>query len=155
ARRRTNAAVHPVRGRQIGEGHGHLARKPKSRTSLIPDSTEDSPYRKAFDLVGKAGYTKRTAELLFEGHRSGDGRATYSLATWYIFGCLFEVNPKKATRLLKVARRRGIAEASFNLARSYEVGFGVNKSPSKALELYIEAAQRGDTPSLDEVIRCV
>jgi TPR repeat protein len=125
---------------------------------LVPIRGEKSLYSDAIRMARKAGPTKAAAALLRESHDSGDPRATYSLATWYIHGTPtagIKVSPRKAIQLLRKAARKGVPDAVYDLAYSYEVGFGVRKAPSKAFDLYVQAAQKGCKLALKEVVRCI
>ena len=98
--------------------------------------------------------TKRVYELLLKADGLGDGRATYAIATWYLFGSPFtKINYRTANRMLKRAAERGSADAAHNLAISYEKGLGIGKSLPKAFEYYMRAAILGDAQSHYEVGR--
>ena len=98
--------------------------------------------------------TRKVYDLLVLADKEGDGRATYALATWYLFGTKF--TPKDlvyGTELLKRAEREGVADAVHDLAVSYEKGVVVGKSAAKAFVLYVKAALLGDKQSFYEVGR--
>ncbi len=98
--------------------------------------------------------TKAVYDLLLKADKSGDARATYALATWYLHGSEFTKRSiPRATALLKIAAAADIAAANFDLAVSYKKGIGVRKSESKAFELYVKAALLGDADSHLEVGR--
>lgn len=154
AKKATIAGIRPASGRTVGSGLGRRAHRALSEL-LIPEKSERSTYRTAFELAIAEGATDKVASLLQKCHKSGDARATYALATWYIHGVVFPVNAKKAVRFLRSASRSGVREAMYDLGYSYEIGFGVPKEPKKALELYVRAAQKGDQQAAREVVRCV
>jgi uncharacterized protein len=148
----------PASGRPTGQGNRirRLIRSlPDSSSALIPLRGEKTDYRKAIELVRQEGYSERAAALLWREHRRGDARATYALATWYHFGCLYKVDQKKAFRLVRQAHKKGIEIATFSLAISYERGWGVKKSTGKAVGLYLRAARKGDKDAIEQVVRCV
>jgi hypothetical protein len=80
------------------------------------------------------------AALLEEAHLAGDGRATYALATWYLFGRLYRRNLRTAVRLLRKAAESEVPDALYDLAVCYETGEGAAENPRKAAELYLQAA---------------
>jgi TPR repeat protein len=92
--------------------------------------------------------------MLLEAHEYGDARATYALATWYLYGRSVRKNLRKAIALLREAARSGLPDALFDLAVCYEQGEGVPENQRRAARLYVEAALRGDAQSLYEVGRC-
>jgi hypothetical protein len=157
AKRATQAAI--GRASVPTVGRGGRTRRPGARirankSLLAPKPSERTAYRKAIDLARGSNY-EPAAALLLESHRQGDARASYTLATWYIHGRFFDVNPRKAVSLLRKASRAGIREATFDLAHAYEIGFGVAKSPTKAFRYYVEAARKGDIGALKVVVHCV
>lgn len=98
----------------------------------------------------------RTGQLLEEAHIQGDRRATYALATWYLFGHgTYPRNLRKAVGLLKLAAETDIAAAHFDLAVCYETGEGVRESAPTAFRHYLAAALNGDNDSLPQVGRCL
>jgi TPR repeat protein len=102
---------------------------------------QKTPSRKAYDLLRKAD-------------AAGDVRATYALATWYLFGSPFtKVNLRHANAMLRRAAAGGSADAAYDLAVSYEKGAGIRKSEVRAFELYVQAALLGDAQSHYEVGR--
>jgi hypothetical protein len=98
------------------------------------------------------------ADLLVEAHGSGDYRATYALATWYLHGRHFPKSIRSAVKLLRQAASDNIPEAMYDLAICYENGEGMAKNEHKAVEeAYIYtvdderiAAVRGANSSIRE-----
>jgi uncharacterized protein len=115
--------------------------------------------RKTYEMALKramrpnANYTE-IAPLLTAAHESGDPRATYALATWYLHGRAFRRNVRKAVALLRVAASNGIPDALYDLAVCNENGEGTPKNESRAVELYLRAALLGEKQSIYEVGRC-
>jgi TPR repeat protein len=94
--------------------------------------------------------------LLQDAHLRGDRRATYAIATWYLYGnAVYTKNLRKAIRWLKLAVDADIASAHFDLAVSYETGQGVKKSEKSAYRHYLAAALNGDNNAVSEVGRCL
>lgn len=116
---------------------------------------KSAPYEKALRLARrKSPPTKELYDLLLAADKGGDARATYALATWYLFGSPFtKINYARAVKLLRIAAKAGIADAAYDLAVSYEIGKGVRKSLAKAFEHYCMAALFGDAQSHYEVGR--
>lgn len=146
--------LHQESRHQTGKGSGRY-RTTKALLKLTPKASDRSVYRRAFDLARREGDTERVAALLWESHEKGDARATYALATWYIHGGLFKIDPRKAFLLLRKSHKAGIPEASFDLGRSYEMGFGTKKDAMKAFECYLDAAMKGDPDAASQVVRCI
>jgi uncharacterized protein len=98
----------------------------------------------------------RAGTLLESGHDKGDRRATYALATWYLYGhANYGKDLRKAIQFLKLASSADIAAAHFDLAVCYETGEAVKKNEAKAYLHYLAAALNGDLDSLGEVGRCL
>jgi TPR repeat protein len=119
-------------------------------------SAKSGKYERALRLAQKNKKSPpRTAyELLVAADKEGDARATYALATWYLFGSPFTpVKKSEAIRLLKKATEGGVADAAHDLAVAYEKGDGVKKSLNQAFELNMYAALLGDAQSFYEVGR--
>lgn len=95
-----------------------------------------------------------TLDVLSKAVDRGSAKASYALATWYLFGKCVEKDLKKAVQLLRKAASSGVADAMFDLAVCYEKGAGLRKNPKKALEHYLMAALRGDAKAIHEVGRC-
>lgn len=92
-----------------------------------------------FSLV--KGYLEMASE-------SGDFRATYALATWYLFGNeAVKVNKIKAAKLLKSIAHGQICEAMHDLGYCYDMGIGVRKNEKLAFQYYMKAALLGDPES--------
>ncbi|UJW81302.1 tetratricopeptide repeat protein [Hydrogenophaga sp. SL48] len=120
-----------------------------------------TPAKHLYDLALKAASRKhpdlaRASALLEEAHDQGDRRATYAMATWYLFGNeVYPKNLRKAVQLLKLAAMADIASAHFDLAVSYETGQGIKKNEQAAYRHFLAAALNGDNESLTEVGRCL
>lgn len=114
-----------------------------------------SKYDQALKLAQDgSGRTRQVYDLLLEADRSGDARATYALATWYLHGSKFtRKNIPRGNEMLQRAAAKNIPEAAYDLAVSLEKGLGVEKSEKSAFELYTRAALLGDRQSLYEVGR--
>jgi TPR repeat protein len=103
---------------------------------------------------GRRRRTRKVYDLLCAAHEKGDPRATYALATWYLFGTRFTKKDwKRANRMLKAAADKGVASAAFDFAVSCEKGAGIRKSAKRAFEYYMNAAMLGDAQSFLEVGR--
>jgi TPR repeat protein len=96
----------------------------------------------------------RAFKLLMRADKSGDARATYALATWYLHGKHVAQNVRKATTLLRRAAAKDVPDALFDLAVSHEKGIGVSKDQRKAAELYLRCALAGGAGAHFEVGRC-
>lgn len=103
-------------------------------------------YDRALSMATRADKpSAKVFKLLEEGDRSGDMRATYALATWYLFGTPFtKRNLAKAVQMLRQAASANVAEAAFDLGVAYERGVGVKKSLKQAFSFYVQAALLGD-----------
>ena len=114
-----------------------------------------STYDRALKLAQREKTpSRKTYDLLLRADQEGDTRATYALATWYLFGSPFtKVNYRQGAALLRRAAAGKIAEAAYNLAISYEKGLGVKKSAARAFELYVQAALLGEAQAYCEVGR--
>ena len=120
----------------------------------MTDKKKD-PFKMAYDEMMKYKPNEELAFSLFEqAHESGDPRATYAIATWYLHGRYVNKNINKAVALLKQSARKKIPDAMHDLAVCYEKGAGVKKGKRKAFELYLKAALRNDHQSVEEVARC-
>lgn len=99
---------------------------------------------------------RKAFQLLTEAENSGDARATYALATWYLFGQapVVERDRAKAARMLEVAAAAGIPDALHDVAVSYEKGDLYAQDLVRAFQSYLAAALRGDQQSVYEVGRC-
>ena len=98
----------------------------------------------------------QAAKLLESANEKGDRRATYALATWYLYGhASYAKNPRKAVQLLKLAAAADVGAAHFDLAVCYETGEGVRKNDTKAYLHYLAAALNGDLNAIGEVGRCL
>ena len=96
------------------------------------------------------------SDALEQAHADGDPRASYALATWYLFGHGgYEKDLKNAVALLKIAAKNGISAASYDLGVCYEKGNGIKKNEKKAYLHYLYAALNGDDDSIPEVARCL
>jgi TPR repeat protein len=112
-------------------------------------------YERALKLMRSSGRkTRRVYELLIAADASGDARATYALATWFLHGTKFtKKNIAHGTRLLQLAASKNIPNALYDLAVSYEQGVEVRKSKRQAFNLYLRAALLGERQSIYEVGR--
>jgi uncharacterized protein len=102
------------------------------------------------------GDLRKAQRLLLEAHKRGDPRATYALATWFLFGKgnLVVKDVRKGVNLLRVAARFDEPNALHDLAVCYETGAGARRSEKMAFALYLRAALAGDPQSAYEVGRC-
>lgn len=115
----------------------------------------DRLYRKAMKEVGsKKPKLSIVYELLNKAHEAGNFRASYAIATWYLFGKYVKKDYKKAVSLLNIAKEGDLSEAFFDLAVCYEIGKGVKKNKYQAYLNYLAAAIRGDKQAIFEVGRC-
>ena len=115
-----------------------------------------SGYDKALLIAKKEEPDLRLAKSLLEkAAASGDHRATYALATWYLHGKppVVEKNVKKSAQLLKVAAVSGHAQASFDYAVSLEKGVGIKRNEKLALRYYLRSALLGDSDAVGAVGR--
>ena len=89
---------------------------------------------------------------------SGDDRARYAMATWYLHGheeLRVRRNPKRARELLLLAARSS-ALAMCDLAFAYETGkLGFTRDPRRAYALYRRAARFGSIGARFDVGRCL
>lgn len=104
----------------------------------------------------RGGDLKRAHVLLTRAHKRKDARATYALATWYLFGQkgVVEKDLRRAVVMLREAAAANHADALHDLAVCYAKGAGVRRSDRKAAELYLRAALEGDKQSAYEMGRC-
>lgn len=93
-------------------------------------------------------------ELLSKAHELGNYKATYAIATWYLFGKHLRKDYKKAFTLLKLASEGNLPDAFYDLAVCYEMGKGVKSNKRQAFLNYLSAALTGDKQSVYEVGRC-
>jgi TPR repeat protein len=121
-----------------------MSRKPmtsKYERALRTAETQSSP-------------TKAVYDLLLSADKEGDFRATYALATWYLFGTKFtKKDINRANKMLEAAALHGVSAAAYDFAVSLEKGIGVRKSERHAFEFYTRAALLGDQQSSFEVGR--
>jgi len=115
----------------------------------------NAKYERALKLAqNQLKPSKEVYDLLRAADNDGDGRATYALATWHLFGSPFtKIDYRAANKMLKRAASKGVADAAHDLAISYEKGLGIGKSLSRAFEYYMRAALFGDAQSHYEVGR--
>jgi len=83
---------------------------------------------------------ERAATMFEKAWESGDPRAAYALATWYLHGFFYKKSFGKAVKLLRKASRSRIADAAYDLAICYELGAGVKKNLKRAAALYLDSA---------------
>jgi TPR repeat protein len=115
----------------------------------------NDPYEQAYKEMMKDSPDEKLAfSLLMQSHESGDSRATYALATWYLFGRYVKKDIKKAVTLLKQSADKKVPNALYDLAVCYEKGEGVSKDERQAFDLYMKAALRNESQSVQEVARC-
>lgn len=93
-------------------------------------------------------------ELLNKAHTLGNYKATYAIATWYLFGKHLKKDYKKAVTLLQLATEGNLPEAFYDLAVCYETGKGVKIDKRQAFLNYLSASLLGDKQSIYEVGRC-
>jgi TPR repeat protein len=97
---------------------------------------------------------RKVYDLLLAADKEGDARATYALATWFLFGNRYcKKDYHQAVRLLKQAAKANIREAAYDLAICFEKGRGARKSFKGAFRCYVQAALLGDVQSHFEVGR--
>lgn len=121
----------------------------------MSDKNSQSSYEKALRIAaGEKFDHNQVWTLLEQAHNTGDARATYAIATWYLHGTHVEKDSAKAAQYLKEAADAGIAEAMADLAVSYEKGIGVDEDVEAAFEYYLRAALHGDDDAVFEVARC-
>jgi len=94
--------------------------------------------------------------LLHDAHDGGDRRATYAIATWYLFGKAPVVarDYKAAFELLRLAAEANIPDALYDLGVSYERGAGTEASERSAFLCFLRAAVLGDSKGAYAVSRC-
>lgn len=98
--------------------------------------------------------TNKAFSELTKAMESGDGEATYALATWYLHGAYVDKDLPRAIMLLNNAANKNVPSACFDLAIAYETSDGVPEDLEKAFKLYVKAALYGDEQSFHEVGRC-
>jgi hypothetical protein len=127
----------------------------QNKRRLIMNIKNDNLYQSALDEMKKEHPNKKFVfSLLNKAHESGDIRATYAIATWYLFGEYVKKDIKKAIPLLRKSADSDNPEAIYDLAICYEEGNGVKKDLNKAFELYLKSALLNDSNSINEVGRC-
>jgi uncharacterized protein len=92
-------------------------------------------------------------QLLRDSIGTGDHRAEYALATWYLHGTHLRKDYRQAAELLQRSAAKGNRNAMYDLAVSYEKGRGLKRNTKKAFNLYISAAWLGDKQACYEVGR--
>lgn len=107
-------------------------------------------------MNGTAPDLEVVTSLLERAHAAGDARASYALATWYLFGKppVIKRNLDKAYDFLETAAAKSIPEALFDLAIYLEKGTRGRKNLRRAFCLYVGAALRGVEQAVYEVGRC-
>jgi TPR repeat protein len=91
-------------------------------------------------------------ELLTAASNKGDDRATYALATWYLFGNeVVDKDEERGVCMLIALHDSLVAEALFDLAVSYDLGRYVQQDDHKAFSFYMKAALLGDSDSCRQV----
>lgn len=94
--------------------------------------------------------------LLEKASEAGDARATYALATWYLFGGrTVRKNTKKGVEMLISIEASNIAEALFDLAIAYDWGRRVKKDLTKSFTLYMRSALLGHAEACEQVARII
>ena len=96
---------------------------------------------------------EKVLNLLGDAAKSGDHRALYALATWYLHGTHVRRSFKRAVKFLHEAIRLGSRDAMYDLAVCYEKGEGVEKSLSRSFIYYASAAMKGEPQSHYEIGR--
>ncbi|QNP59929.1 tetratricopeptide repeat protein [Paenacidovorax monticola] len=128
---------------------------------MICKKMEHDPPTSSYELAFEAATSRSpnlalAKSLLEKAHQNGDPRASYALATWYLYGhggCSIDL--PQAIEMLKIAAEADIASAHFDLAVSYETGNGIRKSVRAAYRHFLAAALNGDNDSYAEVGRCL
>jgi TPR repeat protein len=108
------------------------------------------------EMRGERADVARAAWLLQRARAAGDHRATYALATWYLYGKepVIHRDMKMALQYLTEASAANVPEALYDLAVFRELGEDGVSDVAAAFELYLNAALRGDVQSIYEVGRC-
>ena len=119
----------------------------------MSESLESSVYEQALAMCEQEQpNTKGAYRLLVQASEEGDSRATYALATWYLFGnYAVPKDEHKAVHILKSLVDSNIAESLFDLAVSFDYGKGVRRNSKTAFSLYMRAAILGDSSSCDQI----
>lgn len=90
--------------------------------------------------------------LLVSASNKGDDRATYALATWFLFGNdVVKKDEAIGVSMLNTLRNSFVAEALFDLAVSYDYGRHVEQDDYAAFSFYMRAALLGDTASCSQI----
>lgn len=141
-------------GDSLGASQMDGERSGLQMTSEPLDSSSDS-YERALRLArGSERELAQALELLQQAHADGDVRATYALASWYLYGEQVEKDYQKAVSLLKVCAAKFYPSGLYDLAVAYELGHGVARDLRRAFELYLAAGIRGDAQAIEETGRC-
>lgn len=112
------------------------------------------PYEKALEISQKNdGDLEKSYHLLLKAREQGDHRATYALATWYLYGKFLDKDLHKGMDYLKEAAQHDISDAQYDLAVSYEKGIVVERDEKISFQLYLKASLNGDKQSIYEVGR--
>jgi TPR repeat protein len=115
----------------------------------------DRLYKRALNEARiKPKMLKIVYELLNKAHALGNPKATYALATWYLFGKYVKKDNKKAVELLQLATKGNLSEAYYDLAVCYEKGKGIKVNKKQAFLNYLSSALLGDKQSIYEIGRC-
>lgn len=128
----------------------------KDNSGPAGTASSAATYRRALALARSETKTDlaECLQLLQLASERGEPRATYALATWYLFGKVVEKNVKTGFKLLLRIRTARIREAKHDLAVCYEKGAGVQRNLRNAARYYREAALLGDIDSKVEIARC-
>lgn len=110
-------------------------------------------YDKALALCLRENPDLKSAyDLLVRCSEKGDPRATYALASWYLFGNeIVQKDEEHGILLIKTLENSNISEALFDLAVAYDYGKGVRKNSKRAFSLYMRAALLGDLSACDQI----
>lgn len=115
----------------------------------------DRLYNKALsEATSEPVNNDKAFQYLERSAKVGNYKATYALATWYLFGKHVKKDLKKGVDLLKIAADMGSSDACFDLAVSYEKGKGIEENIELAFKYYLFAAINGDTEAIHEIGRC-
>ncbi len=90
--------------------------------------------------------------LLLSARKNGDDRASYAIATWYLFGNeVTIIDENLGVSILHELINSNIAEALFDLAVAYDLGKVVHQDENEAFSYYMMSALLGDKDSCCQV----
>ncbi|MEN0061299.1 MAG: tetratricopeptide repeat protein [Myxococcota bacterium] len=125
------------------------------KVDLHPTKGEASPYAEAIQLAASNADDGDVSSRMELAVTSGDPRAMYAIATWYLAGEYgYPCSDERALSLLHAAAQAGVTEAMYDLGVSFELARGVPSDCHKAFYWYLRAAIRGEADAVMQVANC-